>query len=629
MVRIKRALALLLMTILIMSSTDVAYAVEIPDDEPALADSAEVSDFDETSDSDVVSDSKEVFDEDIDTRNEDPAEEETDEEVPAAEDEQFFADEESLLEGKLLGGLIPDFNMFDIKMIAPRPAPSPDLDICFYIRGNGIGARIPSEPSISLYTDYSDAIRINGAVNFNKLSFSEKEVDGSLDSLLDDGFTASNDVTSILNKVPTENDIKGVVPDFDPQQHYVVWYVIKESYTVGDNSDVLVHVDGVIRDRQEQKEVEPEPEEEPKEIHYTTGDPDHDKRLEKIESTIKVINIVPQYRDANGVEMKDIEYDGEKHLVGGFDIVVVDTNRNVLAEFMHDMFGNLLYSKVYAEDDRTTFEYKGETFYVNVTSAYMTVVDKIQGDIQFYSGKNKISFDDIVVTDVRGKPLNTDIIASAGPILGPGDSERIDVKKRNLVIEAGSTVRNDNGTTITNDTYKIVEGSLAKGHRIDSVVFNGSQTGVGYSTNEITSLVIVDEKGKDVTKKYYHIEYVPGKLQLVDGSKKSSFGRTSTASTDNNGGITGVTGGAESIANNTNSFGTVYKAKVTHADGSVTYINVPFETSVGLDLSDSQPQVLGARRAGTGDDSPLTRYVMILICAGVIALITLGTRRLR
>ena len=101
-------------------------------------------------------------------------------------------------------------------------------------------------------------------------------------------------------------------------------------------------------------------------------------------------------------------------------------------------------------------------------------------------------------------------------------SDQLKVTSRKITIEAGTTVQNYSGQTITNKNVEITSGSLLKGHSLVDVVINGSQSGIGSSVNEITSYRIVDEYGNDVTK-YYNVECVNGRLVLVDGhnSKKS------------------------------------------------------------------------------------------------------------
>ena len=116
-------------------------------------------------------------------------------------------------------------------------------DVCFYIRGNGVGGDIPAEPEGHPSEEYSAPIRING------IASGTKSVVGSVSDLNlgEDGFTASNEVTSVLDRVPTADEIKSVVSVFDPENHYVIWYVYKFASTPAPNQDVRIHVDGVIR----------------------------------------------------------------------------------------------------------------------------------------------------------------------------------------------------------------------------------------------------------------------------------------------------------------------------------------------------------------------------------------------
>ena len=595
MVSVKRAIALLLMTILIMTNATIAYAGE--------ADGT-----------DILVESREGKEETLEKKKEEEPVAETNQvnDGTVTTDEATTGDTSNTL-------VLKQETNEPLKEAVDEPVAEPAVDVCFYIRGNGIGFDIPKEPANYYSTQYSAPIRIDDAIKHSNLSFSTSEDNGQEDSLLSDGFTASNGVTATISHLPSAEDIQGVVPGFDPEIHYVVWYVVKWASTGGSNSDVDVHVDGVIRQRQileQQEEVQPQPE----------VDPELVKRLDEIEAGISEIQIVPRYRDEFGREMSEIEYDGKRHMVGGFDIVVVtmdeEDEEQTLAEFLFNYLGKLLDSKVYAGENSTEFEYKGETFSVNITSAYTYVVDELEDDIHFYRGSEEVSFDDIEVTDALGRVLNSCVTIPIAIITGPG-SNPFDVKKRSIEITARSTVRNDNGTTITNDGFDITGGSLAEGHRIKSITILGSQTGVGQCPNQITSIEIVDANDKDVTNRY-DINLVDGKLQLVDGSKNSSDGgdssQYSSTSTVDETGLRYTPKVSGTAKKNTTEIigGRVARAKITHADGSVTYINVPFETSHGNDLSDSQPKVLGARRASTGDDSDTIYRIMILLVSLVV-----------
>lgn len=91
-------------------------------------------------------------------------------------------------------------------------------DAEFYIRLDGT---IPTEPMGYLASQYSKAIKISGAIK--------------------DGGFYFNNTTGIgehLNATPTDDQIKAVYPSYDPENQYVLWYVIKRESTY--------HVDGVL-----------------------------------------------------------------------------------------------------------------------------------------------------------------------------------------------------------------------------------------------------------------------------------------------------------------------------------------------------------------------------------------------
>jgi len=69
------------------------------------------------------------------------------------------------------------------------------------------------------------------------------------------------------------------------------------------------------------------------------------------------------------------------------------------------------------------------------------------------------------------------------------------------------------GTELVADEVTIIQGALINGHRIDRFVISGSQTNVGRSESYVSSVVIVDENGNDVTANY-QIELKVGKLKV-------------------------------------------------------------------------------------------------------------------
>ena len=625
MVSVKRAIALLLMTILIMTNATIAYAGEA-DGTDIQVESREGKEetLEKKKEEEPVAETNQVNDGTV-TTDEATTGDTSNTLVLKQETSELTAIGESL-DTPIIG----EDQIFDSKLLENQPVketPKEEvaataIDVYFYVRGNGIDFDIPKEPASYSSSLYSAPIRVEDSIMQSNLSFSSAEEDGSEDSLLSDGFTASNGVTDIISRLPSAEDIHNIVPDFDPETHYVVWYVVKKVNTDGSDQDVRVHVDGVIRQR---RNIE-QPKEE--EITKPVIDPEHAQKLDELESRIE-FHIVPKLLDENGRQLSEIEYDRQPHMVGGFDIVVTDTmdedDPKKLAEYIFNCLGKLVAVKVYAGDEKTVFEYAGETFYLNITSAYTYVTDELD-DIHFYRGSEEVSWNDITVTDVRGISLANKVTIDPIAVLQASDgydpfSLRKD--KIKITIKAGTTVKNDDGTTITNASFKLTKGSLKEGHSIQSVTIVGSQTGVGQSPNEITNVVIVDANGEEVTD-YYNIDLEKGKLQLVDANKKGSDENgssqyTQTSSADDTGLRFSPDTSGTARKNSTEILNSrVARAKITHADGSVTYINVPFETSHGNDLSDNQPKVLGARRASTGDGSDTIYRIMIILVSLVV-----------
>ena len=94
-----------------------------------------------------------------------------------------------------------------------------------------------------------------------------------------------------------------------------------------------------------------------------------------------------------------------------------------------------------------------------------------------------------------------------------GKYGKLTVNSREVTFTAGSATKSYNGTALTCDSYKITAGSLAEGHTA-VVTLSGSQTNKGRSDNVITSIVIYDADGNDVTANYI-TKRVTGTLQVT------------------------------------------------------------------------------------------------------------------
>lgn len=482
-------------------------------------------------------------------------------------------------------------------------------DVCFYIRGKGIGAEIPAEPGNYPSTDYSDPIRINGIAR----STDPVVGSGSEENLGEDGFTASNEVTSVLDAVPTAEEIRTVVSEFDPEKHFVIWYVYKFASTKAPNQDVKIHVDGVIKIREAVTEPkEPEDPEEPDPEDPAPSDPSDPEKPENPEKPEEPTPDAPKPEDPEPKEPEilfsietmtqdsDFQYDGKEHVLGGY-VITLQNLKNPEEKLVSYFgpYGDPLTEKAavtggdsgQVAKTSTSVTFLGTTYTVNVGGAYVKVKTPGNYEIPFYSGENIVDPKDIVVTDSTGNKVGSEVKLQ-------GNNSNAKVNQRKITIKAGSTVKNDDGSTLTNNEVTISKGSLIKGHKLTDVVFNGSQTGVGSSVNEITSYRIVDENGKDVTA-YYAVTKINGKLVLVNPNTGENSGTTDLSGSSN-------TENAQTSKN-------LGKNSVN----TVTNISLKLGAANEVDYT---PQVLGARRSPTGDKTDvLGRINLILIAASVSA----------
>ena len=84
-----------------------------------------------------------------------------------------------------------------------------------------------------------------------------------------------------------------------------------------------------------------------------------------------------------------------------------------------------------------------------------------------------------------------------------------------VVIEAASDSKKYDGSALTNDGYTYTE--LPEGHTIEAVV-EGTITNVGTVANEVTSHVVKNADGENVTDSFSNITYVNGELKITKRS---------------------------------------------------------------------------------------------------------------
>ena len=301
--------------------------------------------------------------------------------------------------------------------------------------------------------------------------------------------------------------------------------------------------------------------------------------------------------------------DGEAHLVGdGFKIRIIDEKEpETLTEKIYDAFGKFLRTDVLtvtaSDGNGTTFKYKNREYWVSIDAAYAYVTAKDLSEkgltIPFIFDGKEIEPEDIRVGIKDAVTGMITALKSESSVEVKTKQAAVDVSNV-ITIEAGSTVKNDDGKTLTNDSYTIVDGKLKDGHTISKVVFNGSQTGVGESSNEITSVVIVDSEGRDVSSQYA-VKCQKGRLVLVDasGNEAALNYETSTVTADT---TSGAAAGTAALAVASGSASLSSSLDPVSSNGEVT--------------SDAakEASVLGARMSATGDlTTDLAMRLIIII----------------
>ena len=212
-------------------------------------------------------------------------------------------------------------------------------DVCFFIK-NKADADIPNEPASHPSSDYSAAIRINNDARKAEFVY-DRNFDESTGQFESDGFTVKSEVLSRVMRFPTEDEIKTVYPEFDPKSQYVFWYVFKKASTAEPNTDVFLHVDGVIRTRQchSSGEEEDEPDPAPGSEGSTepgNGEPESDKPVEEPVFDAEDISFNVYSKNVESIVRNGEEY------VGGFVVEILDKNSNLLTQYVFGINGQLI-----------------------------------------------------------------------------------------------------------------------------------------------------------------------------------------------------------------------------------------------------------------------------------------------
>ena len=108
---------------------------------------------------------------------------------------------------------------------------------------------------------------------------------------------------------------------------------------------------------------------------------------------------------------------------------------------------------------------------------------------------NGLNLFEIVIVDENGKDVT--YMYKVNAVYGT-----LRVTAREITVTAGSSEREYiEGEALVCNEYALTAGTLAEGHTAEVTVL-GSQTAIGYSDNIVSSVIIRDENGQDVTSNY-------------------------------------------------------------------------------------------------------------------------------
>ena len=359
--------------------------------------------------------------------------------------------------------------------------------------------------------------------------------------------------------------------------------------------------------------------------------PKVEEKSEKVPSE-EVVEEVEKVRPELSFEVFSVnveepfEYDGEEHLIGGYVIRVTDSAEGNVAEYVYGPYGDFrgvtFTSVSFLQDikiDGTIFTHMGVSYNVNVDSAYLLVKNPGVYEIPLFFKGMIMSAADIIIRDEEGKVVDTAKLNVSTP------SSEDSIRKRKITIEAGSTIQNDDGTTLTNDKVNITSGSLLPGHKLVTSIV-GSQTGPGESVNEITSYDILDEDGNSC-KALYDVINNKGWLVVV---KQNDAASGSDISQEN---------GNVSETTSTGSKEQEYSGITVTRDNSVLGATRDGEEDYGVVIANlikdknidpvDLPEVLGARRSATDDITIPAELRLCFIILCMMAIMIINIRRSR
>ena len=222
---------------------------------------------------------------------------------------------------------------------------------------------------------------------------------------------------------------------------------------------------------------------------------------------------------------KVVIMEGEKDVTKNYDIKTVDGTLEVTDK---DVKPELVITKkdkaegtIYHVGDTVTWNIKVTNIYdkeqkIVVTEQKGVTLGEYPETLAAGASVDITATHVITADDVVAKSYTNTATAELGNIKKDA-SDTVKTETIKIEITAASDKKVYDSTPLTNDGYKLTNGTLAAGNKIDSVTVTGTQTLVGESANVPSDAKIVDAAGDDVTRAYT-IAYKNGTLEVTDGT---------------------------------------------------------------------------------------------------------------
>ena len=366
-----------------------------------------------------------------------------------------------------------------------------NVDAEFYIRLDGV---IPTEPQGHKESEYTSAIKIDGAIKIGTF-YTNATVPGVVDRLN-------------ANAVPTNEQIQAVCSakhvQYNPDEDYVLWYVIKKESTW--------HVDGVVL-KKAKVNLSYDPNGKtfvewtmPDGMQYDPG------------STAEISSKVPQNEEGYHFVGWNTKADGTGTAYDPNDSFTITEDTTLYAQWAANT--NTQYT--------VEFYYQSNGRYGTTTDIRKTYTGTT-GATAVVSEADKIPTEPGYVFDANASNVLQDTISGDGSLV-----LKVYFKQQFTV-----TISGDSHVQSSSVTDSVVgwNGSstgnwlLASGYELDQVIVNGVETTVSEDSDSITvteiqqdTAIYVKTKAQDQTYAVQHIDEDTGTVLKTSANKPAKYG---------------------------------------------------------------------------------------------------------